>query len=449
MPRNSLVLIHGYSDKGESFAKWEEKLGSAGFDGDIHSCSYRSLTNEVTIKDIAEGFDRALRIQTGLKDEEPFDAIVHSTGMLVLRCWLTSYRSRVSRLKRLIGLAPATAGSPLAHKGRSWLGSLFKGNKQLGPDFMEAGDLILDGLELGSRFTWDLAHKDFFGSETYYGPDDKTPYVFVFCGTKGYGGLRSFANEPGTDGTVRLAGTPMNCRKIVLDLTRGDGEETGRVTWIDPPNIDAPLYPITKLNHGTIMGDPSDELVDLVSRALKVESKRDFEAWSRAAREATQKGFEDVDEWQQFVVRAMDERGDPITDYFLELTYEKRTGLFRGIRDFDMDVHPYAADKSLRCFHVNLSKLKKLDLQTLHMRVVASSGSDLVTYCGVGGVEADETAVNEGGKWDASLDLSKWLNKPEKKFFYPFTTTYVELKLNREPAPPDLAQRNKVLSFLR
>jgi len=36
------------------------------------------------------------------------------------------------RLKHLIGLAPATFGSPLAHKGPSWLGALFQEDQLVG-----------------------------------------------------------------------------------------------------------------------------------------------------------------------------------------------------------------------------------------------------------------------------------------------------------------------------
>src|SRR5262249_7697423 len=100
------------------------------------------LTNEITIKDIAEGFDRALRTHCGTDKDQPFDAIVHSTGMLVLRCWLTTNPIGRQRLKLLIGLAPATFGSPLAHKGRGFIGAIFKGNRVLGPDFLEAGDMM-------------------------------------------------------------------------------------------------------------------------------------------------------------------------------------------------------------------------------------------------------------------------------------------------------------------
>src|SRR6185436_19621009 len=136
---NPIVLIHGYSDKDESFLTWKKELEERFADRRIHVVSYRTLTNEVSIKDIAEAFVRALKLTPGLNADEDFDPIVHSTGMLVIRSWLVTYPERRAQLKRLIGLAPASFGSPLATMGRSTLGSIFKGNKAWGPDFLEAG----------------------------------------------------------------------------------------------------------------------------------------------------------------------------------------------------------------------------------------------------------------------------------------------------------------------
>lgn len=282
---NPIVLVHGYSDEAKSLLRWAQELKNAGYEvSSIHTCNYKTLTNEVTIRDIAEGFDRALRLEAGLGANEEFDAIVHSTGMLVIRAWLAAYATRRSRLKRLIGLAPATFGSPLAHKGRSWLGAIFKGEREFGPDFLEAGDLVLDALELGSRFTWDLAHIDMVGNtkdappKDFYGRNADTPYVFVFCGTEGYGGIRRFVNDPGSDGTVRLAGCALNTRKIMMDLTvepsRGSVNDSASSTsgheskddpgraWIGSwSSLDIPLIPIKGLNHGTIMSAPNDILI--------------------------------------------------------------------------------------------------------------------------------------------------------------------------------------------
>jgi pimeloyl-ACP methyl ester carboxylesterase len=387
MARHPLVLIHGYSDQGESFHAWENALEARGYDvTTIHTCTYRTLTNEVTIKDIAEGFDRALRIRTGLNAEEPFDAIVHSTGMLVIRAWLTNYGNggRRRRLKRLIGLAPATFGSPLAHKGRSWLGSIFKGNRETGPDFLESGDRVLDGLELGSRFTWDLAHLDLIGAEPFYGPDSSTPYVFILCGTQSYGGLRRLVNEPGTDGTVRWAGCPLNTRKVVLDLTRDPTrpEAHNRIMVADWTNINMPLILVAGMNHGTILSAPTPELIEMVHAALQVENEADFNAWNTSALARTRTARQAVEQWQQFVMHATDERGDPIRDFYIELFTRDERGRPQELEGLEMDVHAYSADPSFRCFHVNLSALQQQALANLWMRAIASSGSQLVGYHG-------------------------------------------------------------------
>lgn len=445
-----LILVHGYSATGAAFAPWVAALTNRGYDVTlVHVSTYRSLSNELTISDIAEGFDRALRIRAGLDGDEPFDAIVHSTGMLVLRAWLASYAERRDRLKHLIALAPATFGSPVAHKGRSWLGAVFKGNRELGPDFLEAGDRILEGLELASRYTWDLAHLDLLGEETFYGPTRTTPFVFTFCGTRGYSGLRGLLNAPGGDGVVRWAGCPLNVRKIVLDLTvdpaRIDAPE--RVSIAPWTNVDVPLIPINGVNHGTILSAPSAQLLDLVESALGVSSAAAFGSWVEDARRQTAAVRKKLDEWQQFIVRVIDERGDPVTDYNVQLYGRTRGSSERNLRAFATDVHVFRGDPSLRSFHVNLSKVKAGDLDSLLLRIIASSGSQLVGYTGFGSDRIGDTSSGTTfeGKWDGSLDLSELLGDAAVSFFYPFTTTLVEIRINREPLP--LIGRNEVFWF--
>jgi hypothetical protein len=434
-----IVLIHGYSDAGASFAVWKRTLEARGH-RQVSVASYVSLSNEVTIKDIAEGLDRALGEEAGLDGEQPFDAIVHSTGMLVLRSWLVNYPARRGRLKHLVALAPATFGSPLAHKGRSWLGALFKGSKHAGPDFMEAGDLVLDGLELASSFTWELAHADLLGGETFYGPTRVTPFVFVFCGNRSYRGLRSLVGEPGTDGTVRWAGCALNARKIVIDLTRGV-DESDRITVARWSNEDAPLVFAAGHDHGSILREPDPVLVDLVERALGVSGAAEYAAWRTAALARTSALRKSLTSWQQFVVHATDERGDPIRDFNVKLFTAEARARRRALAEFDLDVHTYAADPSYRSFHVNLSKLRPESLagegRELWLRVRASTGSRLVGYQGYGdGVEIEQV----------NLNVSSLLGGAAVTLFHPFTTTLLELKLNREPLP--LGGVNDVLWFL-
>jgi pimeloyl-ACP methyl ester carboxylesterase len=457
-PKRPVILVHGYSDRGESFFKWGEVLKSRGFDATVVGIvTYKSLTNEVTIKDLAEGFDRALKIK-GINGE--FDAIVHSTGMLVVRAWLTATRDtdRRRRLKHLIGFAPASWGSPLAHKGRGWLGAIFKGNKERGPDFLEAGDLILDGLELASRFTWDLAHRDLFAREedAVFGKGPDTPYPFIFCGNEDYKDLfRRVVNEPGTDGTVRFAGVALNSRKLVLDLTKSP-DDPARVSFVAPSNLDCPVVFVNGRNHGSIISDPDPTVAKYIFRALlEVESAEQYRQWqSDAAKEDFNRPPKKA--FQQFVIRLTDERGDPINDYNLQLFHDD-DGKAEELPDFDLDVHPYKRDPSLRCFHVELEKLKGAG--RLWARLTISSGTILVGYRGVsskGFVDdppaqwKDENEKDYFERIDArplevNLDLGAQVQKIAggTAFFFPWTTTLIEMKVDREPLPanPDKLAR--------
>lgn len=482
MPR-PIVLIHGYSAGGLDFSKVCAELTQRNIQPiDINVGNYVSLNNEITIKDIAEGFDRAIRNTPRLNEEQEFDAIVHSTGMLVIRSWLTNYgalvsrNNRLKRLKHLIGLAPATWGSPQAHKGRTWIGAMVKGNREPGPDFLNAGDEVLDGLELGSRFTWDLAHLDLLGAVPYYDKGASTPYVCVFIGNTSYTGIASVANDPGTDGTVRWAGCGLNTRKISVDLTRtpigDDGKPAARVSitpWTD--RVDIPMIPVDGRNHATLISDPDGDMMDQIVAFLNVGDVEAYDTWVKEA----QAGSEDArarmlvspgkeaaglegeieqllrrltheaqgpsEGWQQFVVRARDERGDPVTDYLIDVL-RKEGDDWVPFSQMYTDVHAYGADASFRCFHIRLPEGISDQKLPLQIRVAASTGTALLAYQGYGsgdssGITMTATAgpviINVNGLGDASL-------------FYPFTTTLVEIIINREPWP--LEKVSDIFRFL-
>lgn len=453
MERLPVVLLHGYGARARSLLRWRDELIARGYDATaIHLGEFISLSNEITIKDIAEGFDRALRLRAGLGAEEPFDAIVHSTGGLVIREWLATYGSRRRRLKRLVALAPATFGSPLAHKGRSWLGAMFRGERELGPDFMEAGERVLSGLELGSAYTWDLAHRDLLAREAIYDESPDSPFPFVIIGLGDYGIVRRlFAGQPGTDGTVRWAAAGFNIRKLEVDLTREPGAERGHGVSVAPwHNVHIPLVLYPGVNHAEILSEPPRPLVDMVIEALAVKDLTAYRAWRE--RHSTTAGGRlsrvEEDAWQQFVVHAVDERGDSIVDYYLELGSDI-DGEFRILENFALDVHPYTDDPSFRCFHVNLTRLDPARRGQLRLRLTALTGTELVAYHGQG----SETFTAQGierrdpGKWDAQIDITPILGEPQISFFFPFTTTLIEIKLNREPMPP-APLANRLLTFV-
>lgn len=134
------------------------------------------------------------------------------------------------------------------------------------------------------------------------------------------------------------------------------------------------------------------------------------------------------------MVRALDERGDPIADYHLQLMTRDDNPL-RETAAFATDVHAYRTDPSFRCFHLDLRRLRRIDRGRLRVRVLASSGSTLVTYTGVGSEKVTAAGAQADGKWDAQLDVGHVLGDERVKLFYPLTTTMLELRLDREPLP--------------
>ena len=87
---------------------------------------------------------------------KPFDMIVHSTGGLVAREWITAnYQGNISDcpLRRLIMLAPANYGAKLASMGQSFIGRIVKGWK----NWFHTGKEMLASLELASPYQWQLS----------------------------------------------------------------------------------------------------------------------------------------------------------------------------------------------------------------------------------------------------------------------------------------------------
>ena len=473
-----VVLIHGYSDKGVSFEGWRQALVAQGAQPVmVNVCTYISLNNEVTISDIGEALDRALQYQLNWQDGEPreFDAIVHSTGMLVLRAWLVNYGPRRGRLKHLIGLAPATFGSPLAHKGRSLLGSIFKGNHDpLSPDFLNAGDRVLDALELGSSFTWDLSHRDLLADPPFYTGGNDSPYVAVFVGDTPYTDIREVINEPGTDGTVRWAGAGMNTRKVTVDLLRNAGGSTTKQTVTMSPwangRLDISIIGVPGANHATILSDAGSTIVGGVSLAQlvadflqNVSTQETYAAWlgkattygSGALETMDRSGDDGAKGWQQFVIRALDENGDSISDYSVSLCSDSTGQPGDVLQEFETDVHPYRADPSFRCFHVNLPREVLLpdpaaanpatapNQRRLYIRLNASTGTPLLQYRPYDGAGKPIPVDPKNG--DVLLDITD-LGSGGDRLFYPYTTTLIEFRLSRETVPLDAV--SELLYFL-
>lgn len=231
--------------------------------------------------------------------------------------------------------------------------------------------------------------------------------------------------------------------------------------------LDIPILAVPGANHATILSDAGATTVDGVSLAQlvgdfvqNVTTEDTFGAWLTRARNFSAGAMHTMDTsgdagaqgWQQFVVRAMDENGDPIIDYSITLCSDSTGEPEAVLQEFEADVHPYRADTSFRCFHVNLphqvmpaapgaeSPAKQ---PKLYIRLNASTGTPLLQYQPYDGSGKPIPVDPKNG--DVLLDITS-LAGDNNRLFYPYTTTLIEIRINRETLPLDAASR--LLYFL-
>jgi hypothetical protein len=293
-----------------------------------------------------------------------------------------------------------------------------KGNRALGEDFLEVGDRILEALELASPATWALAHQDLLD------PGIDHPlgrWSYTICGTGSLAWpVAAVTDAAGTDGVVRWAGSAADVRKLTVDLTRA-GRERVRIDGVRPRDV--PMAFVPERHHGELLTRPSGVLAEMVGEALTVRSDADDAAWRArwVGRETPREG------WQQLIVRVRDERGEPVPDYHLEFEATDRAGVRTRLIGVASDVHRHRGDPSLRAFHVRLRDVRRTTIVGLRLKILARSGSSAVGYRGIG--------RSEGAGWDGVIDLTAAWPDRGVQMFLPFTTTLVEIVLDREPLP--------------
>ena len=145
--------------------------------------------------------------------------------------------------------------------------------------------------------------------------------------------------------------------------------------------------------------------------------------------------------WQQFVVHAIDERGDGISDYMIQVLTQRPDGTWDEFEDMCTDVHAYGPDSSFRCFHVRLPRGISARKIPLRVRINASTGTELMAYQGYGSEERQLSATAE----PVELDISD-LGDRNGSLFFPFTATLIEIVLNREPLP--FNEQSRILQWL-
>ena len=425
-----ILIVHGWSDNSESFSPMVDFLKNKGFNAvDLWLSDYISLDDDVKIEDVAKRMEAVVRdkLQKG-EIKKPFDMIVHSTGGLVARQWISAYYlDDVTKcpLKRLVMLAPANFGSKLASMGQSLLGRVLKG----WDNWFQTGKEMLTALELSSRFQWELAQRDLLvpdgqnDKRSVYNKDGVWPFVLV--GTHPYtSALRQIVNEDGADGTVRAAAANLNTRGVTIDFAKDESNPDIRYWQNRSADIVFPFAVWPDRTHASII-DPAGHDVDakesaqqrlgeLILKALNCDT---YEAYRQMADEwhqisegtaalasasdgAARKALFPSDDqrpefFHQYIqvnVQVVDDHGADVTDYVLEFTgpdYESNddpTVYFH--REVLEDVHVNTSNASRRCLFVDRTDLLsefykriggKVD-KILTMSISAKKPGENVTY---------------------------------------------------------------------
>ncbi|BBI99895.1 hypothetical protein FGKAn22_15880 [Ferrigenium kumadai] len=375
------VIIHGWSDDSASFINLasvlRQRLGTPPIT--IRLADWLSMQNDVTYADLAVAMQRAWSASGLPTSPRSVNVVVHSTGTLVTRDWMTKYFTPESvPIKRFLMLAPANFGSPLAHKGRSFIGRVIKGWGQ--PDF-QTGTQILKGLELGSPYTFNLAERDLFDDQArWYGRGRILGTVLV--GNTGYSGVAAIANEEGSDGTVRISTANLNASKLEMVLDEGQ-----RVTSIKRKDVNGSIAfgILEQENHSTITlrdeGPRNPNTVDLIIGALTTTDDSFSETgtsfpWQTTIDATTVN--EQSDRFQNTVTYLRDDLNQDVRDYFVEFYrkgkpdehFEKE--LYERFIDA---VHPYEDNPAYRSMYLNLDELddiqKQLGINNLFISLTA------------------------------------------------------------------------------
>ena len=452
---DKLLIVHGYSDGSTSFTALGDFLVKQGVyaHADVFYLDYSSMDDQATFHDFADKLDADHRVRL---NGERVDVICHSTGSLVVRAWLALHaeRNRRRRLEeecpvdRLVCFAPANFGSDLAGLGQSFLGkfrtTFFNSNSHKG-DFLESGKVVLRGLEPASPFQWDLSFNyDLHGDASYFSGKRKESqrcYPFVLAAGEAYGGVEAKLvkqrGAPGTDGTVRIAGTSLNTRACSLDF-RTSGPAL--VWWQDRKFDRIPFAVFAGFNHGSIVNPSTPGFTDADGPgtiALSVLRKKTTTMDEYAA---TADAFDTVSErnyarmpaerkarYQQFFFRVRDDVDHLVEDYFIDFyVLGKDNSPHQALtlkfdEDFESHVTTHSTTKSHRVIMMNCSNLGefhqslKAEGARLVLEVTGVSPLPDVRYMKSTFVAYDPAAPSTG----------------DPDLLFPNTTTLVDVILNR------------------
>lgn len=396
MSNRDVLIVHGWSDTSKSFSPLVDFLKSSGFNAvGLWLGDYISLDDDVKIEDVAKRMEALVRDKL-LEGEikAPFDMIVHSTGGLVARQWIsTYYLDDVSQcpMKRLVMLAPANFGSKLASMGQSMLGRVLKGWN----NWFHTGKEMLSALELASPFQWDLVQRDLLvpdgetDGRAVYGENGVWPFVLV--GTHPYpSALRQIVNENGADGTVRAAAANLNTRGVTIDFAKDELNPEVRF-WQNRSEVAFPFAVLPDRTHASIIepdkpdveAEPvaQQRLGAMIVDALNCNTFASYQQmavdWRQISENTANLASDDAarttlfprsepkpeffHQYIQINVQVVDDHGADVTDYMLEFAgpdykHNDEPAVYFH-REVLEGVHTNASNAAYRCLFVDRTDL--------------------------------------------------------------------------------------------
>ncbi|MDP1933117.1 MAG: hypothetical protein Q8L60_16835 [Gammaproteobacteria bacterium] len=435
-----LVVIHGWSDEASSFLPLASAIEQVAHRPvqTLFLGNYVSLDDDVQMKDLVQGLTRAWKREKLPTSPGSVDVIIHSTGGLVVRDWMHSeYTAQNLKppISNLVMLAPANFGSPLAHKGRAVYGRVLKGFNSA--KRFQTGGHILKALEMASPYTWDLAQRDRFDSNALNASGVRTT---VIVGNRGYGGVSSLANEPGSDGTVYVSTANLNCAHVEIHFPAGD--RIPRVKSIKTSKGETAFLVMEEFDHSSIaLKDDNHkdkaQLLGNIITALSISSAAQFKQWvthcdeqTTAVLKANESSTDDYKHgFQNTVFRVMDDHGYHVLDYVIEFYHDVERGFADTLaalfnKKAVSKVHAYGDNAAYRSFMINCTALYKIIKKEKEaLRISLSAMPDL----------SDENTL-VGYRSFGNNDIGQVDLKPAAipEFFAPNRTLFVDITLTRE-----------------
>ena len=141
------------------------------------------------------------------------------------------------------------------------------------------------------------------------------------------------------------------------------------------------------------------------------------------------------------MVFACDEHGEGMSDYMIEVLSQQADGSWAEFHEMSTDVHAYGPDSSYRCFHV------RLPADTVGRGRQVAGAHQRVHRDGTAGYQGYSSDGKQLGSTAEPVEIElDDLGPGNGSMFCPFTTTMIQIVLNREPMPLDAVSR--LLTFL-